>query len=88
MASCTVLECVGVGQGWARTHTRSSPIGPAEQEDGGSLSHTKNQRDIPFLILVCSVKVLMILQGPRCNSPTLTVGGGEKGRIEHTGPSL
>lgn len=26
--------------------TRSSPIGPAEQEDGGSLQHRKNQPDV------------------------------------------
>jgi hypothetical protein len=64
--------------------TRSSPIGPAEHDDGGSLHNSVNVSHISSNIsLIPNVKLLMIsCMGPRlCNRPTKKPGGGEKKRV-------
>jgi hypothetical protein len=63
------------GRGWVEGRTKSSPIGPAEHDDGGSLQTEQTLADAILYLLILMVKPLMDLHGtPLVQEPHHHVG--------------
>lgn len=74
---------------WGEIHTRSSPIGPAEHDDGGSLMSRKSQylyspRDLDRINPVHDD----LARAPASTEPHQDSKGGGEREVQHTGLDL